>query len=67
MDTRPETGPDRRRPGVEEVLAMLVQALAEYADKYLARELNDAAWEGKPVPWMLEISSQGPFSKRFRA
>ena len=40
---------------------MLVQALAEYADNYLADELNDAAWEMKPVPWLLEISRQGAF------
>jgi CRISPR-associated protein Csd1 len=40
---------------------MLVQALAEYADNYLADELNDAAWEMKPVPWSLEISRQGAF------
>jgi len=40
---------------------MLVQALAEYADHYLADELNDAAWEMKPVPWSLEISRQGRF------
>src|SRR5260370_695511 len=40
---------------------MLVQALAEYADNYLADELNDAAWEMKPVPWALEISRQGTF------
>jgi CRISPR-associated protein Csd1 len=40
---------------------MLVQALAEYADQYLADELNDAAWEMKPVPWLLEISRQGTF------
>jgi CRISPR-associated protein Csd1 len=40
---------------------MLVQALAEYADHYLANELNDAAWEMKPVPWLLEISRQGTF------
>jgi CRISPR-associated protein Csd1 len=40
---------------------MLVQALAEYADNYLADELNDAAWEMKPVPWLLEISHQGTF------
>jgi hypothetical protein len=33
---------------------MLVQALAEYADHYLADELNDAAWEMKPVPWLLD-------------
>ncbi|HUN83346.1 MAG TPA: type I-C CRISPR-associated protein Cas8c/Csd1 [Terracidiphilus sp.] len=40
---------------------MLVQALAEYADNYLAEELSDAAWEMKPVPWRLEISRQGTF------
>jgi len=42
---------------------MLVQALAEYADHFLANELNDAAWEMKPVrePWILEISKQGTF------
>jgi CRISPR-associated protein Csd1 len=40
---------------------MLVQALAEYADLYLADELNDAAWEMKPVPWLLEISRLGTF------
>ena len=40
---------------------MLVQALAEYADNYLADELNDVAWEMKPVPWLLEISRQGTF------
>jgi hypothetical protein len=40
---------------------MLVQALAEYADNYLADQLNDAAWEMKPVPWLLEISRQGTF------
>ncbi len=40
---------------------MLVQALADYADNYLAKELGDAAWESKPVPWMLEISAQGTF------
>ncbi len=40
---------------------MLVQALAEYADHYLADELNDAAWELKPVPWLLEITQKGTF------
>ena len=40
---------------------MLVQALAEYADNYLSEELSDAAWEMKPVPWLLEISRQGTF------
>ena len=40
---------------------MLVQALAEYADHYLAEQLKDPAWEMKPVPWLLEISRQGTF------
>jgi CRISPR-associated protein Csd1 len=40
---------------------MLVQALAEYADHYLKDQLNDAAWEQKPVPWALEISRLGSF------
>lgn len=40
---------------------MLLQALAEYADQCLSSELNDAAWEGKPVPWRIEISQQGTF------
>jgi CRISPR-associated protein Csd1 len=40
---------------------MLVQALTEYADNYLAKELNDAAWETKLVPWRLDISKQGTF------
>lgn len=40
---------------------MLVQALASYADTYLSEELNDSAWEQKPVPWLLEISTQGTF------
>lgn len=42
---------------------MLIQALAEYADNYLAEELYDPAWESKRVPWLLEISTQGTFSK----
>jgi CRISPR-associated protein Csd1 len=40
---------------------MLVQALAEYADHYLGSQLNDAAWEEKPVPWALEVSRLGSF------
>lgn len=40
---------------------MLVQALAEYADHYLSAQLNDVAWENKPVPWSLEISRRGMF------
>jgi CRISPR-associated protein Csd1 len=40
---------------------MLVQALAEYADHHLGSQLNDAAWEEKPVQWALEVSRQGSF------
>jgi CRISPR-associated protein Csd1 len=40
---------------------MLVQALAKYADRELASQLDDAAWEKKPVPWELSISTQGTF------
>lgn len=40
---------------------MFVQALAEYADRYLADQLRDAAWDWKPVPWLIEISLQGKF------
>jgi CRISPR-associated protein Csd1 len=40
---------------------MLVQALAKYADRELASQLDDAAWEKKPVPWELSISAQGTF------
>lgn len=40
---------------------MLVQVLAEYADRYLADQLNDAAWESKPVQWQIDISRQGEF------
>ena len=40
---------------------MLVQALAAYADTYLKDQLEDPAFESKPVPLMLEISSEGRF------
>jgi CRISPR-associated protein Csd1 len=40
---------------------MLVQVLAEYADRYLAGQLNDSAWESRRVPWLIEISKQGKF------
>ncbi|MDR3792287.1 MAG: type I-C CRISPR-associated protein Cas8c/Csd1 [Terracidiphilus sp.] len=40
---------------------MLIQVLAEYADHYLADQLDDVAWESKPVPWLLEISPEGSF------
>ena len=40
---------------------MLVQALAQYADTYLAADLQDAAWEEKPVPYLIEIGEDGSF------
>jgi CRISPR-associated protein Csd1 len=40
---------------------MLVQALAKYADRALASQLDDAAWEKKPVPWLVSVSRQGTF------
>ncbi len=40
---------------------MFVQALAEYADQYLAEQLGDEAWEEKPVPWLVEVSADGAF------
>jgi CRISPR-associated protein Csd1 len=40
---------------------MLVQALAQYADTYLPDQLEDPAFESKPVPLMLEISPKGRF------
>jgi CRISPR-associated protein Csd1 len=40
---------------------MLAQALAEYADQVLGDELADAAWEEKPVPYLIEISGTGAF------
>jgi CRISPR-associated protein Csd1 len=41
---------------------MLLQALAEYADNYLSEELNDKAWEEKPVEYFLALTEQGAFS-----
>lgn len=40
---------------------MLIQALAEYADTRLADELEDPAFESKPVRFFLEIASDGRF------
>ncbi len=40
---------------------MLVQALARYADTYLADDLQDEAWEEKPVPYLIEIGEDGSF------
>lgn len=40
---------------------MLVQALAKYADTYLAGQLAELAMEEKPVPFMIEIDESGKF------
>ena len=40
---------------------MLIQALAEYADSRLRDQLDDLAFESKPVPLSLEISAAGEF------
>jgi len=40
---------------------MLVQALAKYADTYLAEELKAVAFEEKPVPYLVEIDESGHF------
>lgn len=40
---------------------MLAQALAAYADTYLSDQLADFAFEQKPVPLVLSISSNGAF------
>lgn len=40
---------------------MLIQALAEYADTRLQGQLNDLAFETKPVPYFLEIGRDGTF------
>ena len=40
---------------------MFVQALAEYADTYLAEQLNDEAWEEKRVPYLIAVDHSGTF------
>ena len=40
---------------------MLVQALAEYADTFLAEQLSDEAWEEKPVPYFIALDRAGTF------
>ncbi len=40
---------------------MFVQALAEYADTYLADQLSDEAWEEKPVPYFIALDNAGTF------
>ncbi len=40
---------------------MLVQALANYADTYLGKELSEMAFEEKPVKFVIEINESGHF------
>ena len=40
---------------------MFVQALAEYADRNLAHQLEDIAFEEKGVPYLIELSQDGRF------
>jgi CRISPR-associated protein Csd1 len=40
---------------------MLVQALADYADKYLSDQLSEQEWEEKPVPVLIDIGPRGRF------
>jgi len=40
---------------------MLVQALAAYADTYLADQLADLAFEEKPVPFAVQVYDDGAF------
>lgn len=40
---------------------MLVQALAEFADRELSGQLADEAWEEKPVPYLIELDESGSF------
>ena len=40
---------------------MFIQALAEYADRELADQLEDEAWEEKPVPLLLAFDDKGTF------
>lgn len=40
---------------------MFVQALADYADTYLGDQLEDQAWEQKPVPFFIAIDATGTF------
>ncbi|NLI78437.1 MAG: type I-C CRISPR-associated protein Cas8c/Csd1 [Candidatus Riflebacteria bacterium] len=42
---------------------MFIQALAAYADTYLADQLEDPAFESKPVPYWVVISPDGRFQE----
>ncbi len=43
---------------------MFVQALAEYADTYLAGQLSEEAFEEKPVQYFIELDETGTFLNR---
>lgn len=40
---------------------MLVQALAQFTDTYLKEQLQDEAWENKPVPYFVAVDRSGSF------
>lgn len=40
---------------------MFVQALAEYADRNLGKELDDVAFEDRPIAYFIEIAPDGRF------
>jgi CRISPR-associated protein Csd1 len=40
---------------------MLVQALAEYAERHLTGQLSEEAFEEKPVVYLLELDNNGEF------
>lgn len=42
---------------------MLVQALAGYADTHLRAQLDDVAFEQRPVPYLLQIGKEGRFEE----
>lgn len=41
---------------------MLIQSLSEYTDTYLQDQLQDPAFEEKPVPFLLSIGENGQFN-----
>src|SRR5579884_2058454 len=45
-------------------IAVFVQALAEYADTYLAGQLSEEAFEEKPVQYFIELDETGTFLNR---
>jgi CRISPR-associated protein Csd1 len=40
---------------------VLVQALTQYAQTHLSTQLQDEAWEEKPVPYLIELTMDGTF------